>query len=194
MSALLCQTHELHIEPLNAADFQPFGFVIDIFPSGPAGAQGLQAAAWSIPCDPGGPRLAIARGQARPEAFTKVERHQSIAQTFLPLGSGRFLLALAPPCDGPAPAPGSFRCFVADPGVGVQLHRGVWHALMTPFSADPVGVHYAMITGADTDAELRRYDDFGELPVLTDIVDLAETFKVRIRIADPQRLISNMEG
>lgn len=123
--------------PLSAAEFAPFGDVIEA--SGPpsfafnggmadrfhdlarvevVGAEG---------------RLGLSIGRARPYALPLtldlVERHPLGSQAFVPLSPDPFLVIVAPDEGG---KPGIPRAYLTAPGQGVNYLRNVWHGVLTP--------------------------------------------------------------
>lgn len=86
----------------------------------------------------GGPEarviLSIFRGQPYdfPLRLTMVERHPLGSQAFMPLSPAPFLVVVCP--DGPG-GPGEPQAFFTAPGQGVNYHRNVWHAVLTPIGA-----------------------------------------------------------
>jgi len=58
-----------------------------------------------------------------------VERHPLGSQAFMPLSPAPFLVVVCP--DGPD-GPGQPQAFLTAPGQGVNYHRNVWHAVLTP--------------------------------------------------------------
>jgi ureidoglycolate lyase len=75
----------------------------------------------------GRPVLSLFRATPRhlPLQVKLMERHQLGSQAFMPLGSLRFLVLVAPA--GPAPTAQGLRCFIASPGQGVNFDAGTWH-------------------------------------------------------------------
>jgi ureidoglycolate lyase len=72
-----------------------------------------------------------ARPGSLPVAITTLERHPFSAQTFVPLGTGRYLVIV---CDADAeggPDLATLRCFIAGPHQAVTFARNVWHHPMT---------------------------------------------------------------
>ena len=75
----------------------------------------------------GRPMLALFRAQARqfPLTITSLERHALGSQSFVPLGTQRFVVVVARP--GPAPQAGELQAFVTNGRQGVVLAPGTWH-------------------------------------------------------------------
>ena len=71
--------------------------------------------------------LALFSAQARrfPLDVTELERHALGSQTFVPLGTQRFVVVVARP--GPAPQADDLQAFVTDGRQGVVLAPGTWH-------------------------------------------------------------------
>jgi ureidoglycolate lyase len=124
----------LAVQALTASAFQPYGEVIEASPA----ARRLQINAGTaeryddlarldLTADGGRPVLSLFRAQARalPLQLCVVERHQLGSQAFMPLGGEPFLVIVA--AAGPAPQQQDLRCFLAQPGQGVNFARGTWH-------------------------------------------------------------------
>ncbi|HUP98482.1 MAG TPA: ureidoglycolate lyase [Usitatibacter sp.] len=119
--------------PLAAAGFARFGVVIDIQdrPAESINAGTTQRfsdlATLDLRSAGRDPVLGIYVAQARrfPLRIATLERHRQAAQVFLPLGTQRFIVVVAPGVD--APHWEELEAFVTSPGQGVSLHRGCWH-------------------------------------------------------------------
>lgn len=74
--------------------------------------------------------LLLQRSRLRPFTVTHLERHARIAQLFLALDGGPFVVVVAAP-DAPErnglPAPAAVHAFLVPGGTGVVLHRSTWH-------------------------------------------------------------------
>ena len=75
------------------------------------------------------------RPVSRPFTLELMERHPLGSQSFMPLSSNPYLVAVAPPGELDASA---IEVFLAAPGQGVNYRRGVWH-------------HYCMALHAESD-------------------------------------------
>ena len=123
-------------EPLTAADFAPFGTVIETAGVTPVMInEGTTArfhalAAADVAADGGTPILSIFRGTRRadPIAIRMMERHPLGSQAFMPLAAHDWLVVVAPR-DGADLAPDfdRLRCFLASGAQGVSYARNVWH-------------------------------------------------------------------
>lgn len=130
-------SHCLLAQPLTPAAFSPFGHVLAIDGQADAlpqrcinggNAQRFDLLAdMQLTADGGVPQLALFRAQARPFslAITQMERHALGSQTFVPLGTQRFVVVVARP--GPAPQAGDLHAFVTNGRQGVVLAPGAWH-------------------------------------------------------------------
>jgi ureidoglycolate lyase len=67
-----------------------------------------------------------------PYQLDMVERHPEGSQAFIPMCLGPFLVIVAPDAAG---KPGLPRAFLSAAGQAVNLHRGVWHGVLTPLAA-----------------------------------------------------------
>ncbi|GAA4229060.1 ureidoglycolate lyase [Sagittula marina] len=128
----------IHIHPLTADTFAPFGDVIDT-----AGApdkminQGLcgrfhdRAGLDFIDGGKAGISLFQAELRKLPLKLDMMERHPLGSQAFLPMSMDGFLVVVAPDAGGRPGAPLAFR---TAPGQGVNYHRNVWHGVLAPLS------------------------------------------------------------
>ena len=64
-----------------------------------------------------------------PLKLSLVERHPMGSQAFYPLGTQQWLVIV---CDDEEGAPVRPTAFLASPNQGINLHRGVWHGVLTP--------------------------------------------------------------
>ena len=63
--------------------------------------------------------------------ITALERHPHSTQSFIPIRSGRWLVALAPTLSDGSPDIANVRAFLAGPEDAICIHRNVWHAGLT---------------------------------------------------------------
>ena len=130
-------SRDIHIEPLTAAAFAPYGDVIEA-----AGAPTVMInrgkcgryndlAKLDMAGPEGRPAISIfdAEPYHLPLVLDMVERHPLGSQAFLPLSAEPFLVVVAADRDGVPVEP---RAFLTDPGQGVNYHRGTWHGVVTP--------------------------------------------------------------
>lgn len=158
--------HVLAIEPLSAVAFRPFGDVIEAaahthhYTINAGYAERFHDLARIDTGGDGGNAL-VSIFRAKPRSFplelSLVERHALGSQAFVPLAPLRFLVVVAAP--GPAPQPHQLRCFLAAPGQGINLARGVWHH---PLLALDAGGDFLVI---DRGAPRATDDDCEELPL-----------------------------
>lgn len=129
-------TEIIRAQPLTAAAFAPFGDVLDA-----AGTpdrlinQGLcerfhDRARLDFGADGrAGISIFNALPRALPYRLEMVERHPDGSQAFVPMTEHPFLVITAPDGNG---TPGTPRAFLTRPGQGINLHRGIWHGVLTP--------------------------------------------------------------
>jgi ureidoglycolate lyase len=124
----------LNVEPLSAQAFEPYGEVIEVSEAGRHFSinQGFAVrhhdlARVDVASAGGHPLLSIFRAQPRlfPLQLLLLERHPLGSQAFMPLSPQPYLVVVAVAAAVPAPA--SVRCFLAQPGQGVNYAKGVWH-------------------------------------------------------------------
>jgi ureidoglycolate lyase len=125
---------EIAVEALSAQGFAPFGQVIEAagaaahWPVNEGTAERFHDLARIDTAAQGGrPLLSIFRAQPRtlPMRLVSVERHRLGSQAFVPMMTMRFLVVVA--AAGPPPRPEALRCFIAQPGQGVNYAPGTWH-------------------------------------------------------------------
>lgn len=150
----------LSAAPLTPQAFVPFGDVLDC--DGPpdriinAGFCGRYHDRARLDFADG--RAGISLFQAEPRAlpyeFDLVERHPFGSQAFVPMALHPFLVIVAPDLAG---RPGDPLAFLTRPGQGINLHRSVWHGVLTPLHAPGL---FAVIDriGDGTNIEEFRYD------------------------------------
>jgi len=131
-------THVVKSTPLTAEAFAPYGDVIEV-----AGApdkiinQGLCAryhdlARLDFSDGRAGISLFDAKARTLPLVIDMVERHPLGSQAFVPVSSVPFLVVVAEDEDG---MPVRLKAFVTQPGQSINLHRGIWHGVLTPIDA-----------------------------------------------------------
>jgi ureidoglycolate lyase len=124
----------LEVEVLTPVAFAPFGEVIEVGASGrqftinEGFATRFHDLANIDVLDQGGrPILNIFRAlpRALPMQLQVMERHPLGSQAFMPLQQQPFLVVVAPACATLEPT--QIRCFMAQPGQGVNYAKGTWH-------------------------------------------------------------------
>jgi ureidoglycolate lyase len=128
-----------------------------------------------------------------PMAFSTLERHFHVTQTFIPLGGAASVMVAAPPTDpddwASLPEPRQLRAFRVPGTVGLMLWRGTWHAL-TRFPVARQGAGFAFLTDSHTQRELERQRADGTQPKLTQEIDYRERFGVSFDVVDPDGLLA----
>lgn len=131
-------TRELIAQPLTAADFAPFGEVLEpkaqpdkLINQGKCGRH-HDLAQLDFADGRAGISLFDAEARTLPHKVDMVERHPEGSQAFVPVTGVPILVVVAPDADG---TPGTPRAFLSQPGQSINLHRGVWHGVLAPFEA-----------------------------------------------------------
>ncbi len=134
----MSQPITLRTEPLTGEAFAPFGDVLDasgtpdkIINQGLCGRFHDRAEMDFGPGGRAGLSIFKAVPRALPYRFDLLERHPDGSQAFIPMSLDAFLVIVAPDQAG---KPGLPRAFLSAPGQGVNLHRGIWHGVLTPLS------------------------------------------------------------
>jgi ureidoglycolate lyase len=144
-------------EPLTAAAFAPFGDVLDA--SGApdkiinAGLCGRYHDRARLEFSDGRAGISIFKAEPRslPYICTLLERHPEGSQAFIPMSADPFLVIVAPDGGG---KPGLPCAFLTNGAQGINLHRGVWHGVLTPLSAPGL---FAVIDRIGPGANLQEY-------------------------------------
>ncbi|MCY1126609.1 ureidoglycolate lyase [Frigidibacter sp. RF13] len=121
--------------PLTAEAFAPFGEVLEV--SGPptklinAGKCGRwhDRALLDFADSRAGISIFQSECFALPHDFDLVERHPEGSQAFIPMSDDPFLVIVAPDEGG---RPGDPLAFLTTGAQGVNIHRNVWHGVLTP--------------------------------------------------------------
>ncbi len=124
----------IQTEPLTPHAFAPFGDVLDATGDFRLINEGLCQRHHDrarIDTAGGPPGISIFHATARqlPYSFTLIERHPDGSQAFLPMTQHPFLVIAA---RGPQAKP---RAFLTNGAQGINLHRGIWHGVLTPLQA-----------------------------------------------------------
>lgn len=146
-------------EPLTTGAFAPFGDVLEatgdfrLINAGLCQRHHDRARLDFGPDGRAGISIFKAVPRALPYVFDLVERHPDGSQAFVPMGAAPFLVIVAPDEGG---SPGTPRAFLTDGAQAINLHRGIWHGVLTPL-AEP-GL-FAVIDriGATPNLEEHRY-------------------------------------
>lgn len=128
----------LQLIPLTAAEFAPFGDVLDvsgtpdkIINQGQCGRFHDRA---QLDFTDGRAGISLFQAQPRslPITLDMMERHPDGAQAFIPMSFDPFVVIVAPDNGG---VPGTPQAFVTQAGQGVNYHRNTWHGVLTPLHA-----------------------------------------------------------
>jgi ureidoglycolate hydrolase len=187
----MAETVEIALEPGTASAFAPFGELIGAQDGAPV-FYGAGLRSWRLGCEiEGRTELMFIRYDHKPMAFSALERHFTITQCFIPLAGEGMVMAVAPrtPEDWSAlPDPRSVRAFLIQPQHGVLLWKGVWHSL-NRFPVSQAGLGVALITAAETQAELESQLYKGTQPRLTQAADFLEARGLDFKVTDPGGLL-----
>lgn len=121
--------------PITAEAFAPFGEVLTVRDTPTkminAGRCGRHHALATVQRSGGEAIISIFRSEpvSLPYECALLERHPLGSQAFFPLNDQPWLSVVAHDEDG---KPGDPIAFLVPAGVGVNLHAGVWHGVLTP--------------------------------------------------------------
>ena len=160
----------LTASPLRAAAFAPFGEVIAARETPTTMINKGLCARHSdlalLDFADGGAGISLFDAQARhlPHLVEMVERHPLGSQAFIPLSPWRCLVIVAADSGG---VPDTPRAFVTEPGQAINLHRGVWHGVLTPL--DTAG-QFAVVDRIGTGPNLEEH--WFERPYLIEALEI----------------------
>jgi ureidoglycolate lyase len=178
----------LAVEPLTEPSFKPFGQVIEEKDRTPDFRGEKGTLRWNVEFLGGSPLLGFIKTPYQGLAFTKLERHFRLSQTFIPLGGAPAVVAVAAPTSpddrNAIPHPEDVRAFLLDGSRGYVLAPGTWHSL-DRFPLSPPDTRFVMITDRETADDLSTaYTGRGGWQ-LTQEVDFSARFGVAFEI-EPQ--------
>ena len=123
------------IEPMTADAFAPFGDLLEakgtpdkIINQGLCGRFHDRA---RMDFSDGRAGISIFHAEKRdlPLKLDLVERHPDGSQAFVPMSHQPFLVVVAEDQNG---IPQNIRAFLTETGQAINIHRGVWHGVLTP--------------------------------------------------------------
>lgn len=122
--------------PLNKRDFSPYGDILEAqgdpsFPINDGFCERFHDRAQMEfgPEGRAGISLFKAKPRSLPYQFDLLERHPDGSQAFIPMSMHPFLVIVAGDDNGTPTGPVAF---ITAPGQGINLHRNVWHGVLTP--------------------------------------------------------------
>ncbi|MEM7469784.1 MAG: ureidoglycolate lyase [Pseudomonadota bacterium] len=131
-------THKIKAMPLTAAEFAPFGDVLDCAGAPDklinAGLCGRYHDRAQLEFDGGAPGISLFKATPRslPYTLDLMERHPHGSQAFVPMSEHGFLVCVA---QDAGDAPGVPAAFLTAPGQAINFHMGTWHGVLTPLHA-----------------------------------------------------------
>ncbi len=123
------------VEPMTADAFAPFGDLLEakgrpdkIINQGLCGRFHDRA---RMDFSDGRAGISIFHAEKRdlPLKLDLVERHPDGSQAFVPMSHQPFLVVVAEDQNG---TPQNIRAFLTEAGQAINIHRGVWHGVLTP--------------------------------------------------------------
>ena len=128
----------IQTEPLTAAAFAPFGDVLDTTGDFRLINAGLCQRFHDLASLDFGPEISgahpgisvfHAQPRALPYIFDLIERHPDGSQAFIPMTQNPFLVIVVQSLSHTP------RAFLTNGAQGINLHRGIWHGVLTPLQA-----------------------------------------------------------
>lgn len=151
-------TEIIETEPLDAAEFAPFGDILDtagepdkLINQGLCGRYHDRARLDFGPMGRAGISVFKAQPRSFPYALDMMERHPDGSQAFVSMSENPFLVIVAPDEGG---KPGQPRAFLTAPGQAINFHRNTWHGVLTPLHAPGL---FAVIDRIGNTENLQEY-------------------------------------
>ncbi len=161
-------TQVLNVKPLNAADFAPYGDVLEVAGT-PDKVINLgmcdrfhDRAKMDFSDGAAGISLFSAKARHLPHVVDMVERHPEGSQAFIPISGTCFMVVVADDDNG---TPVNPIAFMTCAGQAINLHRGVWHGVLAPLDAPG---QYAVIDRIGAGANLEEF--YFETPFVIETV------------------------
>lgn len=151
-------TEIINTEPLNAAEFAPFGDILDtagepdkLINQGLCGRYHDRATLDFGPMGRAGISIFKAQPRSFPYTLDIMERHPDGSQAFVSMSENPFLVIVAPDNAG---TPGQPRAFLTASGQAINFHRNTWHGVLTPLHAPGL---FAVIDRIGNTQNLQEY-------------------------------------
>ena len=160
MAAFMAERDSISLrpEPLTKERFALYGDVIEASLENPDAMNEARFQRFDDLCDidMGGGDVVISVARCRapttlPLRIDMVERHPRGSQAFIPMTAAPFLAIVA---EGADAEPGRVHAFEVPAGTGINLHRNVWHGVLTPLH--PPGL-FAVIDRIGPGANLEEH-------------------------------------
>ncbi|MEK9555582.1 MAG: ureidoglycolate lyase [Gammaproteobacteria bacterium] len=153
---------QIRLKPLTETAFAEFGDVLavkakpdQIINQGMCGRHHDLAKLEFAEGGQAGISLFDATPRALPYTLDMMERHPKGSQAFVPMHDASFLVIVAADEDGKPSRP---QAFLTAPHTGINIHKNIWHGVLTPLSAPGL---FAVIDriGNDTNLEEHWFDE-----------------------------------
>ena len=153
---------QIRLKPLTETAFAEFGDVLavkakpdQIINQGMCGRHHNLAKLEFAEGGKAGISLFDATPRALPYRLDMMERHPKGSQAFVPMHDASFLVIVAADENG---QPGQPQAFLTAPHTGINIHKNIWHGVLTPLSAPGL---FAVIDriGNDTNLEEHWFDE-----------------------------------
>ena len=153
---------QIRLKPLTETAFAEFGDVLavkakpdQIINQGMCGRHHNLAKLEFADGGKAGISLFDATPRALPYRLDMMERHPKGSQAFVPMHDASFLVIVAADENGQPSLP---QAFLTAPHTGINIHKNIWHGVLTPLSAPGL---FAVIDriGNDTNLEEHWFDE-----------------------------------
>ena len=155
---MIAADRQIRLQPLNETAFAEFGDVLAakakpdrVINQGMCGRHHDLAKLEFSEGARAGISVFDATPRALPYTLNMMERHPKGSQAFVPMHDASFLVIVATNEDG---QPGWPQAFLTAPHTGINIHKNIWHGVLTPLSAPGV---FAVIDRIGNDINLEEH-------------------------------------
>jgi ureidoglycolate lyase len=162
---------QLTLEPLTQEAVSSFGRMTGITSQEPPDLSGEGWFCWYPAGDlqAGAPQLGLVRADPRPLVVEALERHQDREEWVYALDRPYIqVVALSAAADPGKPDANTARAFLIEPGQGLVMNRGIWHAVGLPAGEATTYYGFALgETGPDPEAANSGWVSFANAAAVT---------------------------
>lgn len=181
-------TIDLPLEPLDAARFAPYGWLLTAG-NGPADFERPGLGNWRLPFQSDAQlRLQVMRYGYQEMRLSRLEQHLCVTEARAPIGYAPAVLIVAgTPGTNNIPAVDTLKAFFLDGKTGIMFRPGVWHGLDC-FPVAPPHVDYLFLSDSATEDEIEAHS--GPVQgVRTRIFDFLSEADTEFTVTDPHGLL-----
>lgn len=184
----MTQTMNLPLEPLDARQFAPYGWLLAAG-NEPADFSRPGLWNWRLPFQSDAQlRLQVMRYGYQPMRLSCLEQHLCVTEARAPIGHAPAVLVVAGTHDtDDPPKADTLRAFLLDGQTGIMFRTGIWHGLDC-FPVSQPHVDYLFLSDSATEDEIEAIGDPAN-GIRTRIFDFLSEEDTEFVVTDPQALL-----